>query len=146
MISTPPRPTTTAVARRGPTRSPSNGTDRIVRNSGIAKPSAVTATNGSTPKPYTDVTVPINPDAVRIACPRHRRVANAASPPCRIIIGTIAKKPTMLRNITISNTGKSAVSAFTTADPSVKTRRGAQHIDDRMPPRRPQIRGGEADR
>ena len=51
ITSTPTRPTTTAVARRGPTRSPSNGTDTMVRNSGMAKPSAVTVTSGSTPNP-----------------------------------------------------------------------------------------------
>src|ERR1700722_14850325 len=35
---TPISPTTTAVARRGPTRSPSSGTDTMVRNSAITNP------------------------------------------------------------------------------------------------------------
>ena len=46
--STPPSPASTALPRRGPTRSPSKGTERIVRNSGMAKPSAVTVASGST--------------------------------------------------------------------------------------------------
>ena len=44
--STPPKPASTAAPRRGPTRSPSSGTDSRVRNSGMVKPSAVTVANG----------------------------------------------------------------------------------------------------
>ena len=92
----------------------------------MAKPSAVTVTSGSTPKPYTDVTVPMKPYTVRITWPTFRRVFSAERPPPRTIIGSIATKPTMLRNITISSTGKSTVSAFTSADPSVKTAEAAR--------------------
>jgi hypothetical protein len=62
----------------------------------------------------------MKPYTVRITCPTGRRVANADRPPWRRIIGSIATNPTRLRNMTISSTGKSAVSAFTTAEPSVK--------------------------
>ena len=54
-----------------------------------------------------------------------RRVFSADSPPWRMIIGSIARKPTLLRNKTISSTGKSTVSAFTSADPSVKVAEAA---------------------
>ena len=46
--STPPKPTSTAAPRRGPTFSPSSGIDSRVRNSGMVKPSAVTVASGST--------------------------------------------------------------------------------------------------
>ena len=48
------------------------------------------------------------------------RVLNAEKPPERIIAGKSSRKPTIERNATISITGKSAVSAFTMADPTVK--------------------------
>ena len=47
----------------------------------MAKPSAVTVTSGSTPKPYTDVTVPMKPYTVRITWPTGRRVFSADRPP-----------------------------------------------------------------
>ena len=43
---TPTNPTDSAAQRRGPTRSPSIGTDSTVMNSGAAKAMAITSASG----------------------------------------------------------------------------------------------------
>jgi hypothetical protein len=82
-MTTPMKPSSTAVHRRGPTRSFSSGTDRIVMNSGAAKPIVMASASGISQTAAVKQSMSQTVRLARITCSSERLVPNWARPPER---------------------------------------------------------------
>ena len=72
MTSTPQKPTATAAQRRGPTRSPSSGTESAVTASGVSASMAWTSARGMRPKHQTTRPISSTRRQERKICSRGR--------------------------------------------------------------------------
>ena len=82
MIRTPAKPTPTAAQRRGPTRSPSSGTDSAVTASGVSARTACTSASGSRPKHQTTSPISSTSSSERSTC-SHGRAERRRAAACR---------------------------------------------------------------
>ena len=123
MTSTPIKPTTTADQRRGPTRSPSNGIDRAVMNSGAENAMATTSASGISAKALKNRIIEVRPSTARTRWPFQLRVRKAASRSLRTAsISPMGMKAKKLRKNTICMTGYVTASHLIVASITEKAR------------------------